>query len=146
MHYSNVGSVNRWYKIATVCVLDTENNAKGTAAYWNSCQVSKSRWTSTNLVKNCLNVIWSRRCVLLRKRRMLILEVFKEYLSSAVKNTISKRNTDLVTLGGTMLQLQVLHRVDHSVFIFKMDVGIGSCFKPCKENEGALWHMVLSLD
>lgn len=74
--------------------------------------------------------------MLLRKRRMLILEAFKEYLSSAVKNTISKRNTDLVTLGGKMLQ--VLHRVDHSVFIFKMDVGIGSCFNPCKENEGAL--------
>lgn len=63
-----------------------------------------------------------------------------------MKNTISKRNTDLVTLAGKMLQLQVLHRVDNSVFIFKMDVGIGSCFNRCKENEGALWHMVLLLD
>lgn len=75
---------------------------------------------------------------------MIVLEAVREYLSLAVKNTIRERNTDLV--GGEILQLQVPYIVDHSVFIIKMDAGIESCFNPCKKNEGALCHTVLSLD
>lgn len=100
-HCFIIGSVNRWYKITSLCVLGTQNNVKGTAAYWNSCQVSNTGWISTNLVKDCLNVIYSRIHLLLRKTGMLILEAFKDYLLSAVKIAAKEGNSDLVTLGGT---------------------------------------------
>lgn len=75
---------------------------------------------------------------------MLVLEAFKDYLLSAVKIAARKRNSDLVTLGGKLLQ--ILYTIDHSVFIIKMDSGIKSCFNPFKGNEIALYHTVLSLD
>lgn len=68
--------------------------------------------------------------LLLRKTGMLVLEAFKVYLLSAVKIAAKERNSGLVTLGGKMLQLQIVYTVDHSIFTVKMDSDIKSCFNP----------------
>lgn len=60
-------------------------------------------WMSTDLMKDWLNIIQIRRPgVLLRKRRMLVLDAFKGHLTPAVKNTAKKMNIDLVVLSRRM--------------------------------------------
>ncbi|NWU24713.1 POGK protein, partial [Dyaphorophyia castanea] len=50
-------------------------------------------WMSTDLMKDCLSIIWNRRSgVLVHKRRMLVLGAFKGYLTPAMKNIIGGKN------------------------------------------------------
>lgn len=58
---------------------------------------------STDLMNDWLNILWiSSPGVLLRKRRMLVLDAFKGRLIPAVKNIAKKTNIDLVVISNGM--------------------------------------------
>ncbi|NWS49396.1 POGK protein, partial [Probosciger aterrimus] len=60
-------------------------------------------WMSSDLMKDCLYIIWNRRPgVLVCKRRMLALDTFKGYLISAMKNMIGEMNAALAVVPGGM--------------------------------------------
>lgn len=74
-------------------------------------------WMSTDLMKDCLNIVWNRRPgVLVCKRRILVLRTFKGYLTPAMKNIIGEMNVALALAPGGMSQLQVPDVVENKPF------------------------------
>ena len=69
-------------------------------------------WTTNQLMKDWLLVIWNRRPgEILRKQGMLVVDVFKRHLTPEIEATFTghSMNTDLgIIPGGMTLQLQVL--------------------------------------
>lgn len=63
-------------------------------------------WMSTDLMKDWLNIVWSRRPgVLGHKRRTLVLGTFREYLTPAMKNIIGGKNAALAIVPAGMSRL-----------------------------------------
>lgn len=63
-------------------------------------------WMSTDLMKDWLNIVWSRRPgVLVHKRRVLVLGTFRGYLRPVMKNIIGGKNAALAVVPVGMPQL-----------------------------------------
>lgn len=62
---------------------------------------------SVNLMKDWLNISWNRTQRMMFIKNMLVLEPFKQHLTTAMKSTIQEMNTSLQVMTQMMLQLQV---------------------------------------
>lgn len=62
---------------------------------------------SVNLIKDWLNISWNRTQRMLFIKNMLVLDPFKQHLTTAMKNTIQEMNTSLQVIPQMMSQPQV---------------------------------------
>lgn len=65
------------------------------------------RHMSVNLMKDWLNISWNGTKRMLFIKNMLVLDPFKQLLTTAMKNTIQQMNTSLQVIPQMMSQLQV---------------------------------------